>query len=103
MLVCGCLMFSWPYGLLVCSGGLLILAPTLFILYRVDSLGLNPGSLIYGDGFLSEHFVVTKLIACTWWLHNNLTSYATYINTIICKIHNSPYMAAILKVAVTKQ
>ena len=79
------------YAWVVSLGGLTLTA-TLFILYRVDSLGLDPGSLIYGDAFLSEHFVVTKLIACTWWLQNNLTSNAAYINTIICKIHKSIYM-----------
>ena len=45
------------------------MAATLFILYRGDSLRLYSRSLIYGDVLLSEHFVLTKLIACTWWLH----------------------------------
>ena len=45
----------------------LTLTATLFILYRGDSLRLHSGSLIYGDALLSEHFVLTKLIACTWW------------------------------------
>ena len=73
----------------------LTLTATPFIMYKVDSLGLDPGSLIYGDTLLSEHFVVTNLIACTWWLKNHLTSNATYINTIIGKIHKSTYMTHI--------
>ena len=36
-------------------------------------------------------------MACTWWLQHNLTSNATYINIISCKIHKSIYMTLALQ------
>ena len=78
--------------IMVCLGGLPYMDSNTLYIVQGDSQGLDPGSLIYGDVLLSEHCVVTKLIACTWWLQNNLSSNATYSNIITCNIHNSTYM-----------
>ena len=77
---------------MVYLGGVPYIDSNILYIVHSDSQGLDPKSLIYGDVLLREHFVVTKFIACTWWLQNNLTSNATCINTLICKIRKSTYM-----------